>query len=53
EYEEIGLLSSHAYSVLQVRSISKLRLMHIRNPWGKYCWKGDWKIDSHLWTPEL
>ncbi|CAG7826787.1 unnamed protein product, partial [Allacma fusca] len=28
----------HAYSVLQVRSISDLRLMQLRNPWGKHNW---------------
>ncbi|CAG7733320.1 unnamed protein product, partial [Allacma fusca] len=53
EYEAVGLISEHAYSVLQVRSIRGLRLLQLRNPWGKHSWKGDWSLGSRLWTSEL
>ncbi|CAG7816791.1 unnamed protein product, partial [Allacma fusca] len=53
EYEIVGLIYKHVYSVLQVRAISGLRLMQLRNPWGKHSWKGDWNQTSRLWTSEL
>lgn len=28
-------------------------LVKLRNPWGKYEWKGDWSSNSDKWTPEL
>jgi Calpain family cysteine protease/UBA-like domain len=30
-----------------------LRLVRIRNPWGKREWKGDWSTDSERWTRAL
>lgn len=27
--------------------------MKLRNPWGKFEWKGDWGDESDLWTDEL
>ncbi|CAG7727607.1 unnamed protein product, partial [Allacma fusca] len=53
EYEKVGLVSNHVYSILQVRSISGLRLLQLRNPWGDHSWKGDWNKASRLWTPQL
>jgi calpain-15 len=26
--------------------------VQIRNPWGKFEWKGEFSDDSNLWTPE-
>jgi Calpain family cysteine protease/GRF zinc finger len=30
-----------------------VRLLKIRNPWGKYEWKGKWSSSSDLWTTSL
>lgn len=55
--EAMGLLSEHAYSILEVRALSTrgghARLIKLRNPWGRLEWKGDWSDQSPLWTPEL
>ena len=57
EYKQSGLISSHAYSLLQAKEVNsqgmKERLLQIRNPWGSQEWIGDWSDSSPLWTPEL
>jgi hypothetical protein len=52
-----GLVSGHAYSILDVREVmdsrGKLaRLVQIRNPWGKFEWTGNFSDNSPLWTPQ-
>ena len=53
-----GLVSGHAYSILDVREIVDARgkvrmILQIRNPWGKFEWTGEFSDDSNLWTPQL
>ena len=52
---KIGIISGHAYSILDVFEIPKprskkprkeSRLLRIRNPWGKYEWNGKWCDNS-------
>uniref|UniRef100_A0A914WD44 Calpain 15 n=1 Tax=Plectus sambesii TaxID=2011161 RepID=A0A914WD44_9BILA len=52
-YEKVGLLSRHAYSLLDVKEVNGARLVRLRNPWGQFVWKGAWSDKSELWTPEL
>lgn len=49
-----GIASSHAYSVLEARTIPDgTRLLKVRNPWGSTEWEGDWSDRSKKWTDEL
>ncbi|KAF9908595.1 hypothetical protein BX616_000085 [Lobosporangium transversale] len=50
--ENHGIQSGHAYSVLNVAEYDGERLVHIRNPWGKIEWNGDWSDQSDKWTPD-
>lgn len=53
-YKMVGLRSRHAYSVLDVREMdSGLRLLCLRNPWGRSSWLGDWSTSSSCWTDQL
>ncbi|KRX06827.1 hypothetical protein PPERSA_11472 [Pseudocohnilembus persalinus] len=52
----LGVVTGHAYSILDHRIVycpKEVRLVQLRNPWGKYEWKGDWSDKSDMWTPEL
>ena len=53
DYEKLGLLANHAYSILDVKELHGLRLLQVRNPWGRISWKGNWSFNSPSWTPEL
>lgn len=56
-YDEMGLISEHAYSVIQTHIIKKdgenVRLLKLRNPWGHKEWLGKWSDTSEHWTEEL
>lgn len=51
-----GLIMGHAYSILDtdviIRNGREVRLIQLRNPWGKDEWNGDWSDTSPLWTDE-
>lgn len=56
--DEDGIILGHAYSLLDVYELKvddqDVRLMKLRNPWGKKGeWDGDWSDKSEKWTPEL
>lgn len=58
EKSTAGIISGHAYSILDVRDIVNAnsvaaRVVQIRNPWGKFEWNGEYSDDSNLWTPQL
>lgn len=58
DMKNVGLVDAHAYSLIATYEDvdakgKKLRLLHIRNPWGFKEWMGDWSDKSPLWTPEL
>ena len=55
EQKKIGIVSNHAYSLLDVYPCvytlsGKLTLVKLRNPWGNTEWQGDWNFSSNLWT---
>lgn len=56
EKNALGIVSGHAYSILDAREVvtndGTDRIVQIRNPWGKFEWKGDWGDFSNKWTPE-
>ena len=51
---EDGLPSQHSFAMLGVKEIQtirgNIRLIKLRNPWGKNEWTGDWSFISNLWT---
>lgn len=49
-----GLVGGHAYTVLKLVELTKdIRLVQVRNPWGRGEFKGDWSDKSPLWTDEF
>ncbi|KAF8512331.1 hypothetical protein JB92DRAFT_2928993 [Gautieria morchelliformis] len=47
-----GLISSHAYSILNTVEYNGKRFLRLRNPWGKGEWDGRWSDGSKEWTKE-
>ncbi|CAJ1443115.1 unnamed protein product [Effrenium voratum] len=54
-----GLVTGHAYSILQVRKVNDgfmglggkdYKMVQIRNPWGRGEWSGDWSDKSKTWA---
>ena len=47
-----GIVSMHAYSIIEAVETHGQRLLKLRNPWGKTEWEGAWSDGSPEWTPE-
>ncbi|MCJ1309740.1 hypothetical protein MMC25_003401 [Agyrium rufum] len=47
-----GIVSMHAYSIIEAVEIKGERLCKLRNPWGRTEWEGAWSDGSEQWTPE-
>lgn len=57
ELEALGLLSDHSYTLLGCANVKDnagedCMIVCIRNPWGKFEWRGDWSDESPKWTEE-
>ncbi|KAH3756321.1 calpain-15 [Pelomyxa schiedti] len=51
--ENEGIVSLHAYGILDVRNVAGNKLLLLRNPWGSFTWCGRWSAGSSQWTPDL
>ena len=49
----LGIVQSHAYSLLDLKEVDGHKLLQLRNPWGRKEWQGDWADNSPLWTRRL
>ena len=53
DIEEVGLCPGHAYTILKVLELEskgkKIRLVHLRNPWGNGEYSGDWSDGDSKW----
>ena len=50
--QKLGLVPTHAYSLLAAYQVGNYRLVKLRNPWGNLEWKGEFSDKSPLWTEE-
>lgn len=52
-----GIYKGHAYTLINAYEVTvdgkKVRLVQLRNPWGKSEWTGDWHDKDTRWTPAL
>ncbi|KAI1285104.1 Calpain-7 [Halotydeus destructor] len=52
--ERSGLVSTHAYAVLDLRTVEGKQLLLLKNPWSHVRWKGNYsERDTASWTPSL
>ncbi|XP_060848127.1 calpain-A-like isoform X2 [Rhopalosiphum padi] len=49
DLKEKGLCEGHAYSITKLTKFGIICLIRLRNPWGKYEWKGPWSDKSAEW----
>lgn len=48
-----GLLTGHAYSIIDCQEVQGVKLLRLRNPWGQGEWNGPWSDNSKEWTPAM
>ncbi|XP_039453732.1 calpain-7-like [Culex pipiens pallens] len=54
EAERTGLVSTHAYAVLDMREVDGVKLLQLKNPWSHLRWRGNYsELDVNHWTVEL
>ncbi len=52
--EELGLVPTHAYAVLNAQEVAGRRLLQVKNPWSHKRWTGPYShMDKTNWTQEL
>jgi hypothetical protein len=50
---KFGIVQGHAYSLLEAAEVDGIQFLHLRNPWGRKEWTGDYSDSSPLWTKRL
>ncbi|XP_044253389.1 calpain-7-like [Tribolium madens] len=54
EAERSGLVPTHAYALMDARTVDGVRLLKLKNPWSHLRWRGRYsELDVKRWTPEL
>uniref|UniRef100_A0A336MHP3 CSON001666 protein n=1 Tax=Culicoides sonorensis TaxID=179676 RepID=A0A336MHP3_CULSO len=54
ESDRTGLVSTHAYAVLDMKEVDDVQLILLKNPWSHLRWKGNYsELDIVHWTPEM
>jgi hypothetical protein len=51
-HSPLGLICSHAYSVIAAIEVAEKKFVKLRNPWGDTEWTGPWSDGSKEWTRE-
>lgn len=50
---EYGIVVSHAYQILDARKVGNHKFIKVRNPWGRFEYKGEYSKESPKWTEPL
>ena len=53
EAEVVGLVTQHAYGILNVREVSSGRYIFMKNPWSSKGWKGRFSPSDSSWTDHI
>lgn len=54
ECDRTGLVSTHAFAVINLAEVDGVKLIMLKNPWSHLRWKGNYsEQDTVHWTPEL
>ena len=53
ESELTGLVIDQCYTIISVHEVEGHRLLKMRNPWGRFEWKGAYCDGSPLWTAHM
>ncbi|XP_064647920.1 calpain-7-like [Lineus longissimus] len=52
--DRAGLVSTHAYALLDIKIVKGQQLMMLKNPWSHLRWKGNYsETDTVHWTPDM
>ena len=52
--DRAGLVPTHAYAILDVKQVNKIKLLQLKNPWSHLRWKGKYSAnDEKNWTPVM
>ncbi|KAL7025655.1 hypothetical protein ACKWTF_013582 [Chironomus riparius] len=53
ECDRTGLVSTHAFAVINMAEVDGVKLLMLKNPWSHLRWKGNYSEQDSRWTPEL